>query len=304
MIVILFFAVSCAGFAQEEVDFREILENMSSSFDIDNHQKQVNFTDKLKKELPNHAIVSPLNHFTNNSWTGSYGFFNLNDTYLSPLKYFGWNVQLDAVHQKFFKKKYNLFWKNHNTFNYAYLINKPATAAIMYVSGDVGFGVNYIFYEKKNFAFYVGGCASLFAAGKYSGRNVNNIASIDANFLISSDFGAWYKVKLGKKANLVLRDEFKIPLIGTMFVPEMGTLYYEYTFGNFNNAFHFTSFHNRFGIKNNFYLDFEFNKIILRLTCLQNYQKWHANYLSFKTFQYNFGAGFVVNLQNVTFLEK
>ena len=249
------------------------------------------------------GIAQEKNNFVNNSWTASYGVLNLNDTYLSPLKYFGWNVQFDAVHQKFFKKKPNLFWKNHNAFNYAYLINKPATAAIMYVSGDIGFGINYIF-EQKNFAFYGGGYASLFAAGKYSGRNVNNIASIDANFAISSDFGARYKVKLGQKARLALRDEFQIPLIGAMFVPEMGTLYYEYIFGNWNNSFHFTSFHNRFGIKNNLYIDFEFNKFILRLTCLQNYQKWHTNNLSFKTFQYNFGAGFVINLQNVTALPQ
>jgi len=281
LIAILFSVFSCAAFAQEGNSIAE----------------------KLQKELPNQAIVSPRHYFTNNSWTASYGIFSLNDTYLSPLKYFGWNVQLDAVHQKFFKNKYNLFWKNHNSFNYAYLINKPATAAIMYVSADVGYGVNYIFYEKKNLAFYAGGYASLFAAGKYNARNVNNIASIDANFLISSDFGAWYKVKLGKKANLVLRDEFKIPLIGAMFVPAFGKLYYEYTFGNWDSSFHFTSFHNRFGIKNNIYIDFEFNKIILRLTCLQNYQKWNANHLFFKTLQYNFGAGFVLNLQNVTTLK-
>ena len=244
------------------------------------------------------------NNYVNNSWTVSYGTFNLNDTYLSPLKYFGWDVQLDAVHQKFFKKTPNLFWKNHNTFTYAYLINKPATADIMYVSVDLGFGVNYVFYEKNNLAFYAGGYASLFFAGKYNQRNVNNIASIDANFAVSSDFGARYRIKLGQKANLVLRDEFKIPLIGAMFVPEMGTLYYEYLFGNWNNSFHFTSFHNRLGIKNNVLLDFEFNKFILRLTCLQNFQKWHANNLNFKTFQYNFGIGFVVNLQNVTALAQ
>ena len=242
------------------------------------------------------------NNFVNNSWTVSYGTFNLNDSYLSPLKYFGWNVQIDAVHQKFFKKKPNLFWKNHNAFNYAYLINKPATADIMYVSGDMGFGTNYNFFKQKPFSIYLGGYASLFFAGKYNGRNVNNIASVDANFAVSSDFGVRYRVKLGQKMRLVFRDEFQIPLLGAMFVPEMGTLYYEYLFGNWHNAFHFTSLYNRFGIKNNVFIDLEFQKIIVRLTCLQNFQQWHANHLKFKTFQYNFGIGFVVNLQNVTTL--
>jgi hypothetical protein len=242
-------------------------------------------------------------NYVNNSWTASYGNLTLNDSYLSQLKYFGWNVQLDAVHQKFFKKNHNLFWKNHNAFNYAYLINKPATADITYISGNIGFGINYDFFKQKEFSFYVGGYASLFAAVKYSSRNVNNIASVDADFTVSSDFGARYRLKMGRKVRLVFRDEFQVPIVGAMFVPEMGMLYYEYTLGNWDGSFHFASFHNRFGIKNNVYIDVEFRKFIIRLTCMQNYQKWNANNLFFKILQYNFGAGFVIDLQNVTALK-
>jgi hypothetical protein len=236
---------------------------------------------------------------TKNSWTASYGTFNLHDSYLSPLEYLGWNVMWEAQHSADFKKHKSLSWKNRNSFAYGYTINLPATADIMYLSGDLGFGVAYNHLIFKDFTLSYGGYLSLFAAGKYNGRNVNNIASVDANLTLQTDISAQYRLRF-KKINLVFADNFQIPVIGAMFVPEMGASYYEFSLGNWSNAFHFSSFHNHFGIKNQLNIDIEFRKIVLRLQAMQNYQKWNANNLNFNILQYNFGLGFILYLQNVT----
>ncbi|MDR1542852.1 MAG: hypothetical protein LBS50_00280 [Prevotellaceae bacterium] len=234
-----------------------------------------------------------------NFWTAGYGNFYLRDSYLSELDYLGWNVMWEARHSAFFKKAQNFRWKNENSFSYGYTINRPATAVIMYLSGDFGFGTSYNHLICKGLTFNYGGYLSLFAAGKYNGRNVNNIASTDVNLLLNADFSAEYRLKF-KKMHLVFGDNFQIPVVGAMFVPEMGALYYEYSLGNWQNSFHFSSFHNRFGIKNRANIDLEFRKITLRLQAMQNFQKWSANNLNFSILQYTFGAGIVVYLENVT----
>ncbi|MDR2684464.1 MAG: hypothetical protein LBB53_03665 [Prevotellaceae bacterium] len=234
-----------------------------------------------------------------NSWTMGYGNFYLRDSYLSELDYLGWNLMWEAQHSASFKKSKNLRWKNENSFSYGYTINRPATAVIMYISGNLGFGVSYNHLIGKRLTFNYGGYLSLFAAGKYNSRNVNNIASADANLLLNTDFSAQYRLKF-KKIHLVFNDNIQIPVVGAMFVPEMGALYYEFSLGKWQNAFHFSSFHNRFGVKNRLNVDLEFSKIILRLQAMQNFQKWNANNLNFSILQYNFGAGIVIYLENVT----
>ena len=91
-------------------------------------------------------VASANRPYTISSWVVSYGDMYLKDTYLSNLRYLGWNIGLDVLHTGFFRDRQGttpIYWKNISAITYGNTINVPATAAITYYSGEFGFGVGY-----------------------------------------------------------------------------------------------------------------------------------------------------------------
>lgn len=235
------------------------------------------------------------------SWVVSYGDMYLRDTYLSNLRYLGWNIGLDVLHTGFFRDRQgttSIYWKNINAITYGNTINVPATAAITYYSGEFGFGVGYSRLLRQ-FDIRAGGYASLLLGMKNNSRNINNIVSADAALNLRLDVEVTYRLRFRKTA-LYLSDNIQLPLIGVMFVPEYGALYYKTSLNSMVDNLHFSSLHNRKGIHNRFEVSLAFSNVILKLQHYINYQYWTANDLYFSCLQHNVGFGLVLYLRNVT----
>jgi hypothetical protein len=89
------------------------------------------------------------------------------------------------------------------------------------------------------------------------------------------------------------------PLIGGMFVPEMGQSYYEIYLGlpsALNDVAHFSSFHNRQGIKGNLSVNFILPTVTLFVGMTHNHQWWQGNNMIFYVKELSGQIGIALNL--------
>ncbi len=236
----------------------------------------------------------------NNIWAFGIGEIELYDSYLSPAIYSGLNYTWDATHGAFYKTSNNrVSWQNRNSFCYSTAYNPAYSAAYNYVSGSIGYASYYHFRPVTKLVIMTGGLLNAEGGVKYNSRNVNNIASGDINLTLYASVITRYNLKINK-FHMGMQYELLTPIIGVMFVPEFGHSYYE-MYENLPNGLdqiiHFSSFHNKQGIKGNLALDFILSGITLRVGMAHNYQYWHANNLYFSQNQINFNIGTVVDLQ-------
>ncbi|NCA79373.1 MAG: DUF3316 domain-containing protein [Sphingobacteriia bacterium] len=232
----------------------------------------------------------------NNYWTLSSGFVTFDDAYLSNLEYKGWGVQWEAFHCNLYKNNDKLSWQNKNTFFFASTNNPPYSANIMNLNITLAFGTHYHFKPDSHFSILVGGFWDIDGGLKYHNRNINNIASADLSTNLSASAMFRYHL-ITEKLQMAFEYDLQTPVIGCMFVPEMGVSYYEYyLFQNLHNAIHFSSFHNKLGLKGNLSIDFIFKKFTFRAGFTHNNLIWYANNLYFKKEQYMFTIGTVVNM--------
>ncbi len=225
-----------------------------------------------------------------------YGNISLKDTYLSKLEYFGWNTALNLKYSGMFQyqRPTGVYWKNHNRLCFGSLVNTPATASALYLGLNIGLGAGYQYTVIDNLALRGGLMFKINIAGKYNTRNVNNIASIDLSIDNWLDLEASYKIPF-RNFSLTLRDNIQTPLIGNMFIPEYGALYYEYAISEVKNSIIATSPLNKTGLINNFAIGIAFKNIILQAYHRIDYQLWHSNNLFFRQLQNNFGLNMIVH---------
>lgn len=234
--------------------------------------------------------------YTVKSQTLSYGNLSLTDTYLSNIEYFGWNINYEGSLTGFYSSR--IYWRSIATLIYGNTINLPATSTMSYVGGEISYGIGYNRYlDRLNLK--LGALPVVRVGFKNNARNVNNIFSVDASMSLWLDAEVTYKIPL-KRLKLAFTEQLQTSLLGGMFVPEFGALYYEYSLGNWDGTLHFSSFHNKVALKNRLEVSLALRKMILKAQYYINYQKWNANNLYFKQIQHNFGLGLVMLLENTT----
>ncbi|MDO4727131.1 MAG: hypothetical protein Q4A56_07945 [Porphyromonadaceae bacterium] len=226
----------------------------------------------------------------------SVGNIRLKDTYLSNIEYFGWNVGWESSFTGFLGTC--IYWRSINMFTYGNTVNLPATSTMSYIGGEVSLGAGYN-YKQNNLDLKIGGLPALAFGLKNNARNINNIQSVDASLNLWLDLEASYKIPVNR-VKIAFTDHFQTSLLGGMFVPEFGALYYEYIFGSLDGSLHFSSFHNKVAFKNRLEFSLALKPLIIKVQYYINYQSWRANSLYFAHLQHNFGLGIVFLLENKT----
>ncbi|MDO4190475.1 MAG: DUF3316 domain-containing protein [Bacteroidales bacterium] len=232
------------------------------------------------------------------SLTATVGSAVLYDDYLSPLDYLGWKTQLQFDYGRYFKasQQCNLSWFNRWNVGYASVINRAGTARIPAASFAFAYGMKYHFRPARRLVVTLGGAANLDFMIKYGSRNVNNPASADGAVDVGINAGVSYLIQ---QQRLVMRVSYNLetPMLGAVFVPEMGESYYEMYLGNLHNVAHFASFHNRLALNGELNCDFVLKHTILRLQLQHHHAAWHANNLYFCRAEWLAGVGFVFNFK-------
>jgi hypothetical protein len=85
------------------------------------------------------------------------------------------------------------------------------------------------------------------------------------------------------KRTLHFQVSLQLPLVGCMFVPSSGASYYDmFEVGNLDQAFHFSSIHNKQGLNQTYTVDVPFNRTTWRFGLNFKNIKYKANDLVFK----------------------
>jgi hypothetical protein len=106
---------------------------------------------------------------------------------------------------------------------------------IEYIGGNAGFSSYYNWQPIRGLRLMAGGSVDIYGAIKNQTRNVNNPSSGDIQVNLMASVGAQYKLSW-KRWALSFDYMASTPLIGGMFVPELGQSYYEiFSLGHYDN---------------------------------------------------------------------
>ena len=234
-----------------------------------------------------------------NRWAVNVGEMAISDHFLSNQEYKGLSLGLDAYHTAYYNGSDScVSWLVYDHWRYGQLINASYSAMIQYIGGNAGFASHYNWHPIRGLRLMAGGSVDIYGAIKNQTRNVNNPSSGDIQLYLMASVGAQYKLSW-KRWALSLDYMASTPLIGGMFVPEMGQSYYEiYTNlpSAFNDVAHFTSLHNRQGVRGNLSVNFTLPTVTLFIGMTHNHQWWHANYMNFYVKELSGQVGIALNL--------
>lgn len=208
----------------------------------------------------------------------------LYDGYLSPLYYNGISVRYENDRQRLFSPgNRNVSMQSKINITGAITRNPSYTALMSYLHFNYAWGSYYHFRFSEKIQLLVGGLVDAGIGAKLLSRNVNNPFNIDFSMNINAGCILQCKIPSRKRENLLLQIGFHIPLIGFMFVPGFGASYYEIgILGDFSDCWHFSSFHNKFGLTQSYTIDIPFKKSTWRFGLSSQILKYKANDMFFK----------------------
>ena len=228
------------------------------------------------------------------------GFTSLQDTYLSPEIYKGWEFRFsrETLHQtklmggKIWQQTYfqgNFGYTDNRTEN-----NKTATALANW---------NYGWYYRQplthNFTLLAGGAVDLNGGFTYNMRNGNNPASLRAYTSVDASAMALWNLQV-KGRPLNLRYQASLPLLGLMFMPHYGQSYYEiFSLGERGGTVKpVTPFSNP-SLRQMLSADYPIGKITLRLAYVWDIQQAKVNQIKSHTYSHIFMIGLVKRFQKL-----
>ena len=214
------------------------------------------------------------------------------DPYLSILQYTGVGMRLEYSASRYLNpNKTDLTFYRRVTGLAALTVNPRSTASISYMGGNAAWGMQYHYREIDNFVLLAGGNVDLDFAYKMNSRNVNNPVNIDLSTNLNAMLGARYFYPTRRRM-LQFNVAMEFPVIGSMFVPFPGLSYYEMSQSkNFAEAIHFTSFHNKQGIKQNYSIDVPFKKSTWSFGSRMQELKYRADDQTYSFMEYSFFVG-------------
>ncbi|GHV57892.1 hypothetical protein FACS1894182_07990 [Bacteroidia bacterium] len=188
------------------------------------------------------------------------------DSYLSPLKYSGWNIGLMGEQMKIGKRLNGRLATQH-LFNLEFAdTQNPSGSANAYVASlEYDYGLYYRLNPIRKIQLYTGLQGDLLLGVIYNTRNTNNPANAKVNLNLNLSAMAIYSFSI-KRQLIRLRYQINMPFVGALFSPEFGQSYYEIGLGDGTTLVHFAAWHNRLAIRNILSIEVPFNSCTLRLT--------------------------------------
>lgn len=228
----------------------------------------------LPLQAQNQTELQSLSHVYN--YAGA-SIVQLADPYLSVLNYTGYGARLEHSAYKYFNPGNPSLTQYHRLEGTgAYTLNPASTALITYLGANAAYGVLYEYRDLNNIVLHAGGNMDVDFAFKMNSRNINNPTNVDLSTNLNAMLGVRYDIPT-KKRVLKLGTQIEFPMIGCMFVPYPGLTYYEmYKAKRIGEAIHFSSLHNKQGIKQRLTFDVPFNYTEWSFGVLMHLMKFQA----------------------------
>lgn len=199
------------------------------------------------------------------SYTLEAGSGHLAETYLSPLKYKGWNVALGYERMqamRFDPERWVMQYQGR--LSMARTENPARNARMWDLNLDFGWGMAHRWHLEKGISLYFGGSTSAAVGAFYNPRNSNNPVAAKASWTVNALGLAAWNTRY-RSLPLCVRYQVEMPLTGIFFSPAYGELYYEIYLGNHSNLVHGAWPGNYFRLNNMLSVDLRFGGTTLRL---------------------------------------
>ena len=221
------------------------------------------------------------------SYTYELGEATLANTYLTPLKYKGWDMALNYERMqamKFNPEKWVMRLTAGIDLNRT---DNPAKNATMWrLVADFSWGMTYRFKLPHNITLAGGGSTSLDLGCVYNARNGNNPVAVEAAWTVNLTGYASWNVKIGRLP-VTLRYQPTIPLTGVFFSPDYGELFYEIYLGNHSGLAHCAWWGNYFRMENLVTADMHLGATSLRVGFRNNILSTSINDITTRTITYS-----------------
>lgn len=219
------------------------------------------------------------------------------DPYLSVLEYSGVGLRYEYTADRFFNPENPvLSSKGRISGLAARTVNPRSTASVILMGANASWGVQY-YYRKFEDILLLGG-ANLEAdfAYKMNSRNVNNPINIDLATNLNLTLGGRYYIHT-KRRTIQLNAGFEFPVMGCMFVPYQGFSYYEmYTTKEYMEAVHFSSLHNKQGLKQFLSFDIPFKHSTWSFGIRKHDLKYKADEQVYSYSEYAYSIGITYDM--------
>ena len=225
------------------------------------------------------------------------GGYNLRDTYLSPstdINYTGWVARILNERMKVVRlADYKISRQQLINVEFGSTRNGAETANEYAGFVDYSLGYHYRFTNLlPGLKVLTGASARLSGGFIYNTRNSNNPVSGKGDFDLNLSAMAIYNFKI-KEFPLTFRYQAEIPFAGVLFSVHKGEPYYFLTQGGSDGIVRFSSFHNKFAMKNYFTLDIPVSNFTLRVGYLNSMYRTDVNSIKKHVLSNSFMIGFV-----------
>ena len=222
------------------------------------------------------------------------GKYNIKDTFHSDLKYTGFGVRILNERMKMTRlMDYNV--SRQQIINVDFSVTKNPARNVKDWSGfiDYSLAYHYHFRPLQNLKVLAGSGIHALGGFIYNTRNGNNPASAKADIDLTLSAMAIYNFKI-KNLPLTFRYQAELPFMGILFSPHYGQPYYFiFMQGDNKGIVNFSSFHNKFAMKNFITLDIPVAKCTIRLGYLNSMYRLNVQQIKSHIISNSFTIGFV-----------
>ena len=228
------------------------------------------------------------------------GFTSLQDTYLSPETYKGWEARFsrETLHQT--KLKRGKIWQQtYFQGNFGYTDNRAENNKTATALANWNYGWYYRQSLTHNFDVLMGGVADLNGGFTYNMRNGNNPVSLRAHTSIDASVMALWNLQV-RNHPLTLRYQANLPLLGMIFMPHYGQSYYEiFSIGERGGTLKVTTPFSTPSLRQMLSADYPIGKVTLRFTYVWDAQQAHINQIKSHIYSHVFMIGVVKRFQKL-----
>lgn len=189
------------------------------------------------------------------------------DTYLTPIRYKGYNLRLGYERlqaMKFSPQRWVMQMSFGLNYDNVQNIVKNRTMHALMIDFEWGMMRKWDNILLPSLKLYAGGSTAFKGGVIYNQYNSNNPVSAKIRWGVNLTGMIAYNVKIGKLP-ITLRYQPTIPMLGVFFSPDYGEAFYEIYIGNYANMIHFGWWGNRFDMTNLFTADLHFGATCLRI---------------------------------------
>lgn len=237
--------------------------------------------------------ATPLDKITTNAKMIGWGCVDMLDTYLSPERYKGWQVNYlsHTIHEREDRRISTL---SVHQGSFAHADNRAGNANEMQAMYRFAYAWHYNWhFLNRHLNVKAGGMLNTHLGMLYNARNSNNPMQAEVGLNVAPSVMASYRFSIKNKP-LTVRYEADAPLLGMMFSPNYGQSYYEiFSEGNYDHNVVFTHPINALSLRQMLTLDFSLYKTTFRIGYLGDYKQAHVNHLRYHTYSHVLVLGIV-----------